>query len=189
MDAVPLAVAICVCEQGGPDSSAVKNMPYYNQWEDLDDSPIAWHITEVGASVMNLRGSQCTWHPYRKAPCHVRRDRRILSCCPAKRDGLTVYCAGRGAAHWWPRCFGQRGEHALCVVRHASARFCDIVSAARGCAACHALRNRWMACGRRRRHLLSCEAVVSCVAKWVCMQALASKLHIWGVYQLINLSG
>ena len=60
MDAVPLAVAICVCEQGGPDSSGVKNMPYYNQWEDLDDSPIGWHITEVGASVMNLRGSQCT---------------------------------------------------------------------------------------------------------------------------------
>ena len=33
--------------QGGPDSTEVKNDPYYNQWEDLDDSPIGWHITEV----------------------------------------------------------------------------------------------------------------------------------------------
>ena len=33
--------------QGGPDSTEVKNMPYYNQWEDLDDSPIGWHITEA----------------------------------------------------------------------------------------------------------------------------------------------
>ena len=32
--------------QGGPDSTDVKNMPYFNQWEDLDDSPIGWHITE-----------------------------------------------------------------------------------------------------------------------------------------------
>jgi len=35
--------------QGGPDSSATKNMPYYNQWEDFDDSPVSWHITEVRA--------------------------------------------------------------------------------------------------------------------------------------------
>ena len=32
--------------QGGPDSTDVKNDPFYNQWEDLDDSPIGWHITE-----------------------------------------------------------------------------------------------------------------------------------------------
>ena len=35
------------CEQGGPDSTSVKNDPFYNQWEDLDDSPITWDITEV----------------------------------------------------------------------------------------------------------------------------------------------
>ena len=137
MDAVPLAVAICVCEQGGPDSSAVKNMPYYNQWEDLDDSPIGWHITEVGASVMNLRGSQCTWHPYRKAPCHVRRDRRILSCYPAKRLLANLPCNNERAVP---------------------------------CAARGSLLHRQMACGHRRRHLLSCDAVVSCVAK---------RLHGW----------
>ena len=33
--------------QGGPDSSEVKNMPYFNQWEDMDDSPVSWHITEA----------------------------------------------------------------------------------------------------------------------------------------------
>lgn len=33
--------------QGGPDSSSVKSDPYFNQWEDLDDSSIGWHITEV----------------------------------------------------------------------------------------------------------------------------------------------
>ena len=33
--------------QGGPDSTAVKHNLTYNQWEDLDDSPISFHITEV----------------------------------------------------------------------------------------------------------------------------------------------
>jgi hypothetical protein len=33
--------------QGGPDSSAVKNSPYFNQWEDMDDSPVSWHVTEA----------------------------------------------------------------------------------------------------------------------------------------------
>lgn len=33
--------------KGGPDSTAVKNQPYFNQWEDLDDSPVSWHITEA----------------------------------------------------------------------------------------------------------------------------------------------
>ena len=33
--------------QGGPDSSGVKTDVFYNQWEDLDDSPIGWHITEA----------------------------------------------------------------------------------------------------------------------------------------------
>jgi len=28
-------------------TTEVKSDPYYNQWEDLDDSPIGWHITEV----------------------------------------------------------------------------------------------------------------------------------------------
>jgi len=27
----------------------VKNDPYFNQWEDFDDSPVSWHITEVRA--------------------------------------------------------------------------------------------------------------------------------------------
>jgi hypothetical protein len=35
------------CEQGGPDSDAVKKDPYFNQWGDLDDSPIVWHISPV----------------------------------------------------------------------------------------------------------------------------------------------
>jgi hypothetical protein len=33
--------------QGGPDSTTVKNSPYFNQWSDLDDSPVSWEITEV----------------------------------------------------------------------------------------------------------------------------------------------
>lgn len=33
--------------QGGPDSTDVKGDPYFNQWEDFDDSPVTWHITEV----------------------------------------------------------------------------------------------------------------------------------------------
>ena len=33
--------------QGGPDSTTVKNAPYFNEWSDLDDSPVGWHITEV----------------------------------------------------------------------------------------------------------------------------------------------
>ena len=41
---------------GGPDSDGVKHDVYFNQWEDLDDSPIGWHITEVCASVANLSG-------------------------------------------------------------------------------------------------------------------------------------
>merc|ERR1712205_205004 len=28
--------------QGGPDSSAVKKEPYFNQWADLDSSPQQW---------------------------------------------------------------------------------------------------------------------------------------------------
>merc|ERR1712216_679206 len=32
--------------EGGPDSDGVKHDVYFNQWEDLDDSPIGWHITE-----------------------------------------------------------------------------------------------------------------------------------------------
>mmetsp|Transcript_78872 Transcript_78872/g.115503 ORF Transcript_78872/g.115503 Transcript_78872/m.115503 type:complete len:102 (-) Transcript_78872:297-602(-) len=32
--------------QGGPDSSDVKHDPQYNQWEDFDDSPSSWTITE-----------------------------------------------------------------------------------------------------------------------------------------------
>jgi len=31
--------------QGGPDSTLVKNDPSFNQWEDLDDSPVAFHTT------------------------------------------------------------------------------------------------------------------------------------------------
>lgn len=41
--------------QGGPDPST-KHEVYFNQWEDLDDSPIGWHITEVCASMNNLCG-------------------------------------------------------------------------------------------------------------------------------------
>jgi len=41
-------------EQGGPDSTDVKNSPYFNQWEDLDDSPIGWHITEVRTSAAGV---------------------------------------------------------------------------------------------------------------------------------------
>ena len=33
--------------QGGPETDEVKHDVYYNQWEDLDDSPIGWHITEA----------------------------------------------------------------------------------------------------------------------------------------------
>ena len=40
--------------QGGPDSTGVKNDPYYNQWEDLDDSPIGWHITEVRLKLLGI---------------------------------------------------------------------------------------------------------------------------------------
>jgi len=32
--------------QEGPETDSVKHDVYYNQWEDLDDSPIGWHITE-----------------------------------------------------------------------------------------------------------------------------------------------
>jgi len=31
--------------EGGPDSTLVKNDPSFNQWEDLDDSPVAFHTT------------------------------------------------------------------------------------------------------------------------------------------------
>ena len=45
---LPAPEDACIWDaQGGPDSTGVKNDPYYNQWEDLDDSPIGWHITEV----------------------------------------------------------------------------------------------------------------------------------------------
>ena len=27
----------------------MKSDPYFNQWEDFDDSPVSWHITEVRA--------------------------------------------------------------------------------------------------------------------------------------------
>ena len=45
--------ALPICEQGGPDSTDVKMDPYFNQWEDLDDSPIGWHITEVNIHPMS----------------------------------------------------------------------------------------------------------------------------------------
>jgi len=32
--------------QGGPDSTEVKHDPYFNQWQDFDDSPVSFHITE-----------------------------------------------------------------------------------------------------------------------------------------------
>mmetsp|Transcript_4345 Transcript_4345/g.6402 ORF Transcript_4345/g.6402 Transcript_4345/m.6402 type:complete len:96 (-) Transcript_4345:248-535(-) len=32
--------------QGGPDTSDEMHNPQYNQWGDLDDSPISWTISE-----------------------------------------------------------------------------------------------------------------------------------------------
>ena len=33
--------------QEGPETDSTKHEVYYNQWEDLDDSPVGWHITEA----------------------------------------------------------------------------------------------------------------------------------------------
>ena len=56
-------------QQGGPDSSGVKNDPYFNQWEDLDDSPIGWHITEV-----------CPFPRHAQTDSILARESAILLC-------------------------------------------------------------------------------------------------------------
>ena len=49
------SISCCTCHvildsdwiyQEGPETDSVKHDVYYNQWEDLDDSPVGWHITE-----------------------------------------------------------------------------------------------------------------------------------------------
>jgi hypothetical protein len=43
--------------QGGADPST-KHQVYWNEYSDLDDSPVSWHITEVSARYLLSEGPE-----------------------------------------------------------------------------------------------------------------------------------
>jgi len=119
--------------QGGADPST-KHMVYFNEWGDLDDSPVSYHITEVSARTY-LHRAPTTGHGW-------------LACwqCMQVDAALVV----RGV----PGC-GHRCTSALCA-----SVFCGSLTLRwpRGCTARGPLLDGSLARGCGRRHLLNGDA-------------------------------
>lgn len=93
--------------QGGADPST-KHMVYFNEWGDLDDSPVSYHITEVSAHTY-LHRAPTTGHGW--------------LCVLAVHASGCRSCGARGS--WL------RSPLHVCTVRVCFLRFSDIALAAR----------------------------------------------------------
>jgi hypothetical protein len=113
IDAVSLAlcgfpsVLTCTVSQGGPDSTDVKHDLTFNQWEDLDDSPVSWNITEV------FFDSCSPWHACRRwqtalssaGDLHHEISRTIVRQRvngPGMRRAFSVPCLTKPSIHVQP---------------------------------------------------------------------------------------
>lgn len=87
--------------QGGADPST-KHQVYWNEYSDLDDSPVSWHITEVSARYLPTQAPESS----------LLRTRALG----------TVSCASNAgsACKWIPLCFcgaGVSGSFSSCCFR------------------------------------------------------------------------